>query len=180
MLDLATLDHPAGPALAVALGVLLLLAGRRLFWLAVGGLGFLAGLLLARALFDLDPWWLELVVAAACGLVGALVAILLQRLMIGLVGFFAGGWLAIELWRMAGAEGGGWAVLFFLLGGVAAAILAMLLFELALAVLTSLVGAELIVEAAGVEPPAALVLLAVLTAAGTLVQLAFGRRRRRD
>lgn len=178
MPDLPFLDHPAGPAIAVALGIVLVLAGRRLFWLAVGVGGFIGGLLVADRLLHLEPWWLQLAVAVFAGIIGAFLAVFLQRFVVGVAGFVAGGWLAIELWRLAGQDTGGFAWVFFFLGGVAAAILAVLLFELALMAVTSLLGAGLIVDAAGLEQPAALILIAVIAAAGTLIQATFRRRGR--
>ena len=69
---------------------------------------------------------------------------------------------------------------FFFLGGVAAAILAMMLFELALMAVTSLAGAALIVGATGFGQPAVLILTALIAAAGTLIQAFFRRRSRRS
>jgi hypothetical protein len=178
MPQLPFLDHPAGPAIAIALGIVLVLAGRRLFWLAVGVGGFVAGLLVADRLLRLDPWWVKFVVALLAGLFGALVAVFLQRLVVALGGFVAGGWLAIEVWRLAGQDTGGLAWVFFFLGGIAGAILAALLFELALMAVSSLLGAVLIVDAARVGQPAALILVALIAAAGTLIQATFRRRRR--
>jgi hypothetical protein len=178
--DLAALPAATGPILSVALGIALVLVGRRLFWLAVGLAGFAAGLYAAQRLLDLQPWWLQLAAASLVGLFGALLAVFLQRLMVGFAGFAAGGWLAIELWRLTGQGTGGLAWIFFFLAGVAAAILAMLLFEYALMAVTSLAGAALIVGATRLGPPEALILTALIAAAGTLIQASFRRRRRRD
>ena len=181
MADLLPYAHgPAAPAIAIAVGIALLLAGRRLFWLAVALAGLLAGLYAAQRLLNLQPWWLQLAAAVFAGLLCALLAIFLQRLMVGLAGFAVGGWLAIELWRLTGQATGGMAWIFFFLGGVAAAVLAMLLFELALMAVTSLAGAGLIVGVTALVPPASLALTALLAAAGTLIQVSFRRRRRRD
>ena len=100
--------------------------------------------------------------------------------MVGLAGFAAGGWLAIELWRLTGQPTGGMAWIFFFLGGVAAAIVAMLLFELALMAVTSLAGAGLIVGATHLGQPEALILTALIAAAGTLIQASFRRRSKRS
>ena len=180
MPDLPLLHAPAAPAILVVLGIALVLAGRRLFWLAVALAGFGVGLFAAQRLLNLQPWWLQLVAAVFAGLFCALLAIFLQRLMVGLAGFAAGGWLAIEVWRLTGQQTGGMAWVFFFLGGVAAAILAVLLFELALMAVTSLAGAALIVGATGLGQPAALILTALIAAAGTFIQASLRRRSRRS
>jgi hypothetical protein len=178
MSELALFDHPAGTLLAVVLGLALVVAGRRLFWLAIGVAGFFVGLVAASQLLELQPLWLELLVAILAGIVGALLAVFLQRAVVGIAGFFAGGWLALEVWRLSGQEGGAVGWLLFLVGGVAAAILAVLVFDLALVAVSSLLGAKLIVDASGVVEPSALVLLLVIAGAGVLIQLAFRRRSR--
>ena len=97
MPDLPLLHAPAAPAILVVLGIALVLAGRRLFWLAVALAGFGVGLFAAQRLLNLQPWWLQLVAVVFAGLFCALLVIFLQRLMVGLAGFAASGWLAIEV-----------------------------------------------------------------------------------
>jgi hypothetical protein len=179
MSDLLLPDSPFAPVAAVLAGLALLLFGRRLFWLAVGLAGFAVGLVLARRFLALDPWWLELGAALLAGALAALATIFLQRLVVSLGGFVAGALLVLQVGKLSGTppEGFFW-VLFAVLGGVAGAILAALLFEAALAAVTSLVGAHLLLTAAKVPPSLSFVLLLVLAAAGTVLQLAFGRKRR--
>jgi len=177
-IDLGPLEGTLTPALALVVGVVLLIAGRRLFWLAVGAAGFVLALVLALRYLDLEPPWLLLGLALLAGLVGAVLAVLLQRLAVAIAGFLIGGWAGLGLWvNLGGGEGFG-AFLAFLVAGVLCALLAGALFEVALVVLSALIGAILVTGAAGVEGPTALLLVLVLTAAGALVQSALGRRRR--
>ena len=64
-----TLSFP-GPVitiLTILLGIVLLVSGRRLFWLTVAVVGFLAGLVLTVLLLEIQPEWLGWVIALAAG-----------------------------------------------------------------------------------------------------------------
>ena len=71
-------------------GVGLLAFGRKLFWLFVAGVGFAAGLALTAALFKTSPAWEVLLIAFGAGLAGALLAVFLQRIAMGVGGFIGG------------------------------------------------------------------------------------------
>jgi hypothetical protein len=118
--------------LAIVVGLALLLFGRQLFWLFVGGAGFAAGMALATDLFQGQSDWLILVVALLAGLVGALLSVFLQRLAIGMAGFFAGGYAVLTLALKLGHPD--WTWIAFLLGGVVGVLLVMVLFDWALIV----------------------------------------------
>lgn len=175
-----TLDGALTPVLALIVGAVLLVAGRRLFWLAVGAAGFVLALVVALRFLDPEPLWLLLVLALVAGVAGAVLAILLQRLAVALAGFLAGGWAGLALWiQLGGAEG--WPALgAFLVAGLIVAIVAGAVFELALVVVSALIGALLVAGGIGADGLFGLALVAVLTVAGSLVQSSFRRRRRDD
>lgn len=178
MSELLPIDHALAPAAALVVGVLLLIAGRRLFWLALGVAGFVLALVFAIRYLDVGPLWVQVALALVAGAAGALLAVFLQRAAVALAGFLVGGYGALVLWLELGQGQGPGAWLVFLVAGVVAAILAGALFEAALVAVSALVGAVLIVDAAGVQGAAALALVIVLALAGGLVQSAFGRRDR--
>ena len=156
------------PYAIIAAGALLLVAGRKLFWLFIAVTGFLVGIEVARVLFTSQPDWVVWVFAAGAGLVGALLAILFERVAFALAGFYAGGYLAL-----IGVKALGWALpdlVVFATGGVIAAIIATLVLDWAIIVLSSLVGAGMIVTNLGLEPLASGVVAGVLATAGILVQ----------
>ena len=72
------------------IGIVLLALGRRLFWLFVGCVGFMAGLQMAQQYFGLQPSWVAWAAALLFGLVGALLALFFQKLAIVLGGFASG------------------------------------------------------------------------------------------
>ena len=89
---------------SLAVGVVLLLFGRSLFWLLVGLSGFALGVNLTPLLVpDLAPA-LQLVSSIAIGILAALLAVLVQRISLGLAGFFIGALLAANTTMMLGHE----------------------------------------------------------------------------
>jgi hypothetical protein len=138
------------PLMFLVVGLLLLLLGRRLFWLFVGAAGFVIGVEAAPYILPHQGELFTLIVALVLGLVGALLAIFVQKLAVAIGGFVGGGYLAAVLCApLMGGVGmtypGSW--LCFLIGGILGAILMMVFFNWALIILSSLQGAHLIVRA---------------------------------
>jgi hypothetical protein len=169
ILDPAAVSLPDIPVVWVAVGLALLAFGRRIFWLVLAALGFLAGAALAQRWLAGEPPGLALAVAAAGGVVGAVLAVVVQKLAVTVAGFLLGG--AAGLWLAAhwGLAGGGRAVAFLALGGVAA-VVALALFDAALVVLSSVAGAFLLLTPFEPGPTAACLLLLLLTVVGVAIQ----------
>lgn len=126
------------------LGIALLVAGRRLFWLFLGGLGFVFGFDLAEKMIHGQPHGVLLIVALFIGALGAVVAIFLQKFAIVAGGFLAGGYLLIELLKISGISTGDYHWFFFIGGGLVGAILISVVFGWTLIILSSLTGSVLI------------------------------------
>jgi hypothetical protein len=167
------LPFPEAPTRFVLalVGVALLVAGRRLFWLAVGALGFVAGYqAIERWASELPPL-LTFAVAVAVGIVGLVLAIVVQRVAVALAGFFLGVVLASLLLPLAGLGLGAAASgLVVLAAGVVMALVALGVFSLALVVLTAGAGASLLVQAIAPPDPWGVALLVVLWVIGVVVQ----------
>jgi hypothetical protein len=168
---------PETPIFVLVAGVALLLAGRRLFWLFVGLVGF----------FTVYQWFEPYsgtlssgrwILAVAAGLLGILLAIFLQRFAVALAGFFVGGWAVVQFLGLSLANARTVDVAIFVVAGILAAILAVKVFEIALVFLSSLAGASLIVDA--LHPGAGLArgLLIGLLVVGIAIQLGLTARRR--
>jgi hypothetical protein len=157
-------------AIRVGVGVALILAGRRLFWLFVGGTGFVAALTLAaETLRNLPP--LEAVlIALGAGLVGVLLALLIQRVALALAGFLAGGYVLSSLVGIAGISLAQYGWLVLLIGGILGTLLVLSLFDWALIVLSSLTGAVLVTQTIGVNSLLAYLLVLAATLLGIFVQ----------
>jgi hypothetical protein len=156
-----------GDILHILIGLLLLTLGRRLFWLFVGCVGFVAGLQMAQLYFGLQPVWMAWAIALLFGLVGVLLAMFFQTLAIGLGGFAAGSTIAVYIAAMFGFAA---VPLISLIGGIAGAILLYATFDWALIGLSSVAGSSLIVQSLNLNPQTAVVLQVALIAAGIVFQ----------
>jgi hypothetical protein len=128
------------------LGLVLLTLGRKLFWLFVGCVGFVAGFTYAQQIFDAQSDLVILAIATIAGLIAALIAVFLQRVAIALAGFMAGGQITLDIMGMFGLETGQVIWLPYLIGGIVGAVLLFLVFDWALIIISSIVGAGLIVQ----------------------------------
>lgn len=155
----------------VLVGAVLLLLGRRLFWLLVGVLGFIFGYEHGAEIYAGASEAVRLTVALAAGVISAALAYFVQALMVAVAGFMVGARLAVvlfnavhpipsqEFWLIA-----------FLAGGVIGAALLVAVFDSALLLLSSLFGASLIVETITLPPYQKLGLFAVLLLVGLVAQ----------
>lgn len=167
------------PLVLIIGGALLLLFGRKLFWVSVAVIGFVVGAELAARLFPGQAQVVKLAMEIGIGLIGALLAIFMQELAIGIAGFLLGGELGLLLGRSLAFYRPEYWWLFFLVAGIAGAILMVSFFDWGLIILSSLAGARLIMDAVThinyTERVAGFVALAVL---GIMFQAAIFRRRR--
>ena len=163
------------PVLQILAGVLLVLLGRRLFWLFVGLLGFFAGFSLAARYFAEQPAWMTLLIALACGLIGILIAIFLQRVAIAIAGFLAGGMFATNILEITG-----WQLdptIAYIIAGILGAVLLSVLFEWALIFFSSLTGAMLITRSITLQPSIETGLIILLVVIGIVIQSRIRPRR---
>ncbi|MEO7166389.1 MAG: DUF4203 domain-containing protein [Spartobacteria bacterium] len=167
------------PIISVLIGVALLFFGRRLFWLFVAALGFAIGLQLAPYLSQNPPVWLSLVISLGLGLLGALIALLLQKIAVGIAGFIVGGRLAVALAAAFLVNHAHYSTITFVIGGVVGALLLLALFDWALIIFSSIEGARLIADVVHLPHAGTSILLVVLAIFGILVQAMMFRRRRR-
>jgi len=159
------------------LGIALLAAGRRLYWLFVGVVGFVVGILLAGQYFASASDVALIAIALVAGVIGAVLALALQRLAVIAAGFLAGGYILMSLLASLGLNQAAW--LPFLIGGIIGAVLVAMLFDPALVILSALLGASLLVELVPVERWAGAALLVALAAIGIAIQFADQRGGRR-
>ena len=166
------------PALGAIIGLVVLFFGRKLFWLCLAAAGFAAGVEIAPHLVQEPSPVLQLSFAIVLGFLGALLALLLQKVAVALLGFFAGGRLAVGITASFFVDYAAYYWLTFLIGGVIGALLLLALFDWALILVSALIGAHLLVRAFVLPQTGATILLLVLTAIGVIVQAGVLRRRR--
>ena len=166
------------PIISALLGVVVLFFGRKLFWLCVAALGFAAGVELAPHLLHEPTPLLQLSIALVLGFLGALLATLLQKLAVAVVGFAAGGRLAVSIAAMFFVQYASYYWLTFLIGGVVGALLLLSLFDWAVIFISSLIGAHLILRAITLPPAGEAIAFIVLTVLGVLAQASIFRRQK--
>lgn len=166
------------PLTTALVGVIVLLFGRKLFWICVAAVGFAAGVELAPHIVTEPTPLLQLTIALVLGLAGALLALLLQKLAVGVVGFAIGARLASAAAVTFIVQPLTYPWLPFMVGGIVGAILLIGLFSWALVILSALIGAHLIVRAFVLPEMGATILFVALVVVGIVVQTALQRRRR--
>lgn len=154
--------------LMIVMGLIMLVFGRRLFWLFVAIVGFLVGMEFTKLLLVDQPLGVQLLGGLAAGLIGALLAVFFQRVAFVLAGFFAGAYFAILLAHPLGIAGTG--LILPVVGGVIGAIVAALLMDWAIIVLSCLVGAGAIVSQLRLRDTKTAIIFFVLVIIGIFVQ----------
>lgn len=139
--------------LNLVIGLAVLLLGRRLFWLFVGAVGFLAGAELATRFFPEQPVVIIILIALVLGIIGALLAVFLQRLAVGIAGFVAGAFVTSGLLNAFAVNMGRLEWVILLIGAIIAAVIVMIFFDWALVILASLTGAAIIIQPLALDRP---------------------------
>jgi hypothetical protein len=153
----------------LVLGVVLLTTGKKLYWLFVAVIGFVLGLGVATQM-KLDPPWLIFVVALGAGIIGAIMAIFLQRLAISLVGFIVGGYGALQVTGLLGIEAEPSKWMAFIIGGIVGLLLVSSVFNWALYIMSSWAGATLVTGAINLQGTVGLVVFFALFVLGMIIQ----------
>jgi Domain of unknown function (DUF4203) len=168
--------HFSVTIVGVLIGVVVLFFGRKLFWLCVAAVGFALGVEIAPHIIQEPSSILGLIVALALGLLGALLALFLQKVAIAVLGFLAGGYLAGAIAAAFFIHSAQYYTIIFLVGGIIGAILLLAVFDWALIVVSSLIGAHLIQSAIVLPPTGSTLVFIGLAILGILVQAAWFRR----
>jgi hypothetical protein len=162
---------------SVLLGIILLVAGRRLFWLFVAAVGFLYGLNFAPMIFSGGSELLYLIVALGCGIVGAVLGVIAQKIAVAIAGGLLGGYFASELFY-----GVAWhhhfPTIAFIIGAIVGAILVLMIFDWALIICSSIAGSILIAHSFHLAESERDILFLALAVVGVVVQAGLLRRER--
>lgn len=152
------------------LGAALLFMGRQLFWIFVGGAGFILGSTVASQFLIGPPEWLAVAVAAAAGVLALVLALIAQRLAVAAAGFIAGSYGLFFLIFVLGVRENQWLMVAMVGGGLLGALLVLIVFDWALIGLSSLAGAALIVQLTNLGPLLNSVFFIALAAFGIGIQ----------
>jgi len=168
--------HSPVTIVGVLIGIAILFFGRKLFWLCVAAVGFALGVQIAPHVIQEPSSILGLVVALVLGLLGALLALFLQKVAIAVLGFLAGGYLAGAIAMAFFIHSAQYYTIIFIVGGVIGTILLLAVFDWALIVVSSLIGAHLIQSAIVLPPTGSTLVFVGLAIIGMLVQAASFRK----
>lgn len=152
------------------LGLIILLAGRKLFWFFTGVCGFVVTFIIASVLFEGFSPWLVWGLSLIAGIFGTMLALFLKRLSIAVSGFLSAAIFAYHALPEIGFANPTLLWAGTLLAGIAAAVLVAFLFEWTLILLSSLGGASLIGYALNLHGTALLITVAGLFFLGVLLQ----------
>jgi len=152
------------------LSLLFMFLGRQLFWLFVGGIGFVYGMEIAVKFFPQQADWVTIVGGLILGLVGLLVAIFLQRVAVAVIGFLAGMFIAFHLSTTLNLSINFPLWLFLISGGIIGLILIFILFDWTLIIVSSMLGAFFIVQNINLNEQVLILIFTILMAAGVAVQ----------
>ncbi len=155
--------------LDIIFGGALLVAGRRLFWLFVGAIGFIIGVEVSIRLFHGNDL-VTILAGLALGIVFALLAIFVETLAIGLSGFLGGGYVGLSLAEMLGLRSNIALGAAFIVGAIMGVILVLVLFDWALISISSLAGSSMVVSGLHLQGSAAGTAFLVLLLAGVIIQ----------
>ena len=168
--------HSSVTIVGVLIGIAILFFGRKLFWLTVAAVGFAVGVEIAPLLVNEPSSVLALLIALVLGILGALLALFLQKVAIAVLGFFAGGKLATAIAAAFFVHYAQYSTIIFVIGGIIGAILLLAVFGWALIVVSSFIGAYLIQSAIVLPPTGSSLVFIGLAIVGIFVQAASFRR----
>src|SRR5438046_10494731 len=168
--------HSSATIVGVIIGVVILFFGRKLFWLCVAAVGFAVGVEIAPLLVNESSSLLALLIALIFGVLGALLAFFLQKVAIAVLGFLAGGKLATAIAAAFFVQYAQYSTIIFVIGGIIGAMLLLFLFDWALIVVSSFIGAHMIQNAIVLPPSGSTIVFLGLAIVGLVVQAASLRR----
>ena len=154
----------------IIIGVVLLLLGRNSFWLFVGCIGFAIGLQYAPLLWNIKSTTILIVLSAITGIVGAILAVVIQKIAIALAGFAGGAYITVNLLNFTGLEATNLFWIPYIIGGIIGAIVLFIVFDWALIVVSSFAGAMLIVQTLDLNPHTNIWVLCALFVFGMIIQ----------
>ena len=150
-------------------GGTILLFGRVLYWLFVGVVAYFLGLELANN-FVSGEQGLIMLIAIISGIVGIALAIVAREMALGLSGFLVGGFLFFQITVVSAFDAGDFGWLIFVVGGVLGVMMVGFLSDWAVSILSSLLGAFLVLNELEVEESLQIWVYLGLVAVGMIVQ----------
>jgi hypothetical protein len=158
------------PLTCLIAGCILLLLGRKAFWLFLSLAVFAVTVTFVQHYLPSLDQRTVVVLSLIAGFVAAVASVMLAKALVWIGGFVGGGYVGVIAWGTLVPAGPAFPWPAFVVGGIAGMLVAKFLFETLLVLASSAVGAALLVHVLGIEGTPALIVLVVLTAAGVIIQ----------
>ena len=152
------------------IGLFLLFAGRRLFWLFMACIGFASGYYYAQHIWAIHSPVPLLILSVVVGAVGAIIVIFFQKAAIVVAGFACGGYITLVFFDQFVGTPAHMAWLLYVIGGIIGAIVMWVVFDWALIILSALAGAGLVVQTIPFKPKVEIILFFLLFIGGVVFQ----------
>jgi hypothetical protein len=159
------------------LGILLLVIGRRFYWFFISTVGFIAGISISYYFIHNTSILIEILIALVAGVVGIILANLIQRIAIIAAGSLAGGYTFIGILNILNLQLGLPTWLLFIIGAVIGFTFMSIIFDWALIVFTSSMGALLISQNLPIPNHLVAGVFFILFFVGIILQYPYKKRR---
>ncbi|MCK4993697.1 MAG: hypothetical protein KAS13_01450 [Candidatus Omnitrophica bacterium] len=156
----------------IILGIMLLMLGRKLFWLFSGAIAFIVGVEFIPMILPGQSSQAILIIALILSIIAIVLSFVVQKIGLGVAGFMAGGYVAMSIVNELKVTIPWLSWVLFGAGGIIGVVFTLILFDWALIVLSSLSGAFLIVQVAGFSLPLTKILFVLLAIIGIATQVA--------
>ena len=156
----------------IILGIMLLMLGRKLFWLFSGAIAFIFGVEFIPLFLRGQSQHVIWIIALVLSIIAIILAFVMRKIGLGVAGFMAGGYVAMSIVNELGFNIPWLPWILFAAGGIIGVALTLILFDWALIFLSSLSGAFLIVQVTGFSLHLTKILFVFLVAMGIAAQAA--------
>ncbi len=157
-------------SISLLVGAVLVLFGRRMFWLASGLLGFFLGIMLITRYYTNLPVKTQWIIALIVGCLIGVALVLLQKLAISVLGFAVGAYLGYTLLQWLEMEVSLLTIGLVFALALVGLLLSLRLFDFAVSAVTSFMGAMIISDVLDLQGLPGLAMLLVIFVLGVIVQ----------
>ncbi len=154
----------------IIFGIVLLMLGRKLFWLFSGAIAFIFGVEFVPLILHGQSQHVIWIIALILSIIAIVLSFLVQKVGLSVVGFLAGGYVAMSIVNELKFNIPWLPWVLFGVGGAIGVVFTLVLFDGALIVLSSLSGAFLIVQVMGFSLSLTKILFVILAGIGIATQ----------
>lgn len=159
----------------IILGILLLMLGKKLFWLFSGAIAFIFGIEFIPLILRGQSQHMILIIALVLSIIAIVLSFVVQKIGLGVAGFMAGGYVMMSIVNELRINIPWMPWVLFAAGGIIGVVFTLVLFEWALIFLSAMSGAFLIVQVMRFSLPLTKILFVLLVVIGIATQTALAK-----